>query len=105
MMPTEPQNAAGAIPPEMTAPEPAGLQRAQRPWYRKVIAVLFATACLEIGFFLLVFPWSSYSTDFAAFRPEWQPYWDNPYVRGAISGLGLINLYISLIEILHLRRN
>jgi hypothetical protein len=67
-------------------------------------AVLFATVCLEIGCFLLIFPWTSYATDFAAFRPEWRQYWDNMYVRGAISGLGLINLYIALIEIFRLRR-
>ena len=34
----------------------------------------------------------------------WHQYWDNMYVRGAISGLGVVNLYISLIEVLRLRR-
>jgi hypothetical protein len=73
-------------------------------WYHKFSAVLFAAFCLEIGFFLLVFPWSGWADDFAAFKPEWRRYWANLYVRGAISGLGLVNLYISLLEILHLRR-
>jgi hypothetical protein len=31
-------------------------------------------------------------------------YWGNGYFRGAVSGLGAINLYISFVEILRLRR-
>jgi hypothetical protein len=68
------------------------------------LAVLFAACCLEIGCFLLMFPWTSYARDFAAFRPEWRAYWDNLYARGAISGLGLVNLYIAFLEIYRLRR-
>ena len=36
--------------------------------------------------------------------PEWHRFWDNSYVRGAISGLGVVNLYISFLEIFRLRR-
>ncbi len=96
MMPSEPP----AAPPIAGEAEPAPRFR----WYHKLVAVLFATLCLELGFFLLVFPWTSYATDFAAFRPEWRPYWYNPYIRGAISGLGVVNLYIAFVEILRLRR-
>jgi hypothetical protein len=31
-------------------------------------------------------------------------YWDNAYLRGAVSGLGIVNVYISLVEIFRLRR-
>jgi hypothetical protein len=72
-------------------------------WYHKVSAILFITFCLEIGIFLLVFPWmEAYSL--SGLLPNWEPYWDNMYVRGAISGLGVINLYISFMEIFRLRR-
>ncbi len=75
-------------------------------WYHKVSAILFITFCLEIGFFLLVFPWTEYwdSNYFSGLFPSWIPYWDNMYVRGAISGMGVVNLYISFIEIFRLRR-
>jgi len=75
-------------------------------WYHKVSAILFITFCLEIGFFLLVFPWTEYwdSNYFSSLFPAWLPYWDNMYVRGAISGVGVVNLYISFIEIFRLRR-
>jgi hypothetical protein len=104
MTPNGSEVPAKAIPePVEPAPDVAPPQPAYR-WYHRATAVLFATFCLEIGFFLLVFPWTDYATDFAAFRPEWRGYWDNPYVRGAISGLGMVNLYIAVLEIIALRR-
>jgi hypothetical protein len=30
--------------------------------------------------------------------------WDNMYLRGAVSGLGLANLYISFVELFRLER-
>ena len=75
-------------------------------WYHKMSAVLFITFCLEIGFFLLVFPWTEQweNNYFSSFIPEWHRWWDNMYVRGAVSGLGAVNLYISVIELFRLKR-
>jgi hypothetical protein len=107
MTPAEPQPES-AVPPALTsggAPAAsADPVRTPYRWYHKLLAVLFATICLEIGCYLAIFPWTSFTTDFSAFRPEWRLYLDNLYVRGAISGLGLVNLYIAAIEILRLRR-
>jgi hypothetical protein len=99
MMPGEPSQAPAAEP----------LAPAERPvyhWYHKMSAVLFITFCLEIGLFLLIFPWTEYwdNNYFSALLPEWHRYWDNMYVRGAISGLGIVDLYISFVEIFRLRR-
>ena len=95
--------------PHPAAGDPVGgpsepTSRTPYRWFHRLSAVLFATFCLEVGCFLLIFPWTGYATDFAAFRPEWRHYWYNAYVRGAISGLGLVNLYISFVEIFRLRR-
>ena len=99
-MPTDP--GTGAVQPPATE-TPAPSRPAYR-WYHKLLAVVFATICLEIGFFLVVFPWTSYATNFAAFKPEWRPYWHNVYVRCAITGLGVVNLYVAFVEIFRLRR-
>ena len=105
MMPTDP--GAPMTPPTgletretLTVPPP------QYRWYHKMSAVLLITFCLEIGLFLLIFPWTEYwdNNYFAAIAPQLRQYWDNMYVRGAISGLGVINLYISLAEVFRLRR-
>lgn len=91
-----PAQAAGTVPVE---------PRAWR-WYHKFSAVLLIVLCLEIGLFLLVFPWSEYwqNNYFASLVPHWRQYWMNSYLRGGISGLGVANLYLSLAELFRLRR-
>lgn len=98
--PEDSPNAQGPIAAPVPAPEPV------YRWYHKLSAVLIITLCLEIGLFLLVFPWTSYweTNYFSQIIPSWHVYWYNSYFRGAVSGLGALNLYIFLVEIFHLRR-
>ena len=102
MMPTEPESEA---PPEVV-PGPIPVRRRGYHWYQKMSAVLFITFCLEVGIFLVIFPWTPWwdGNYFSSTLPRLHQYWDNMYLRGAISGLGVVNLYISLSEILRLRR-
>ncbi|MDX2150841.1 MAG: hypothetical protein SFV54_08910 [Bryobacteraceae bacterium] len=75
-------------------------------WYHKVSALLFAVFCFELGAFLLIFPWlESWPTNvLRSFHPVLHHLWLRPEFRGALSGLGLINLYIATVEIFRLRR-
>ena len=85
-------------------------------WYEKATSVLFAIFCFEMGLFLVLFPWfghwevnyfawlapqSSSAIDFAQ---RWRMIWLNPYFRGAVSGLGVVNIWIALQEVFRLRR-
>jgi hypothetical protein len=102
MMPPEsqPPESAGIAPGPVAAPPPV------YHWYHKMSAVVFIAFCLEIGLFLLIFPWTEYwdGNYFNGLIPQMKNYWDNLYVRGAVSGLGAANLYISFVEIFRLRR-
>ena len=108
MMPNE--TPPEEVPPVVPSVLPAGEHVEEAPvvarhrWYQKVAAVLFITFCLDIGLFLLIFPWTDSWEDFAAFARAWRPYLDNMYMRGFISGVGIVNLYISLGEVFRLRR-
>ena len=105
MMPTEPRPEGAPLPPTAEESTPVAQPPApQYRWYHKFSAVLLITLCLDIGLFLLICPWTVYWDNFAAFVRVWRPYLDNMYVRGAISGLGVVNLYISLGEVFRLRR-
>jgi hypothetical protein len=75
-------------------------------WYHKVSAVLFIIFCLEIGLFLLVYPWTDNwdANLFGTLAPQWHTFWENSYVRGGVSGVGVLNLIISFTEIFRLRR-
>ncbi len=86
--------------------EPVPVPRPSYPWYRKVAAVLFAIFCFELGAFLLVFPWTDYweRNMFATWSPAAQRIWMCPYFRGMISGLGMVNVFLSFFEVVRLRR-
>lgn len=88
----------------MQAPETA--PPATYRWYHKIGSVLVAIFCFEIGVFLLVYPWiSDWDVTYYAFLPLWaRTVWVSPYFRGAISGLGVLNIYISFVEVFRLRR-
>jgi hypothetical protein len=104
MMPIEPGRRTAPTGTEEPVPVPVEPPRYR--WYHKLSAVLLVTFCLEIGLFLLIFPWTEYwdNNYFATLLPEWRQFWTNTYFRGAISGLGVVNLYISFLEIFRLRR-
>jgi hypothetical protein len=103
MTPSEPQQPVSGD----ALPGPVPVQSPRYHWYHKMSAVVFIAFCLEIGLFLLIFPWTEYwdSNYLSSLPPAaLRHYWDNMYVRGAISGLGVLNLCISLVEIFRLRR-
>ena len=100
-MPVEPEP-TGALPADvpLTPVMP-------KPWYTKLLSLCFVIFCFEIGVFLVVFPWLDFwdTNSLATFSPWMADVWGNPYFRGALSGLGLVNIYISLLEIARLVRS
>lgn len=75
-------------------------------WYHKATALFLIVFCLEVGVVLLVFPWSDYwdNNFFSTWIPALHQSWDNSYVRGAVSGLGIANIMIAFGELFRLRR-
>jgi hypothetical protein len=76
-------------------------------WTERVASVLFALLCLEVGLFLLIFPWTeSWNWNLlVAGKPSWAPFLRSDQVRGAVSGLGILNIFIGLLEGWRLRRS
>ena len=95
MQPVEPQR------PVAELEEPPKLA-----WYHKLGSLLFIVVCFEVGVFLLVFPWLNYWNNnvIASLAPWVREVWESPFFRGALSGLGVVNMYISLAEVIRLRR-
>jgi hypothetical protein len=75
-------------------------------WSDKIFALSFAILAFVLGLILVVFPWIElWHQNYVTVKAEWlRIYWLNPYLRGAVSGLGVLNLYISILELLRLRR-
>ena len=93
-------------PVEPPAPIEAPAEPPPTPWYQKLGMLLFIMVCFEVGMFLLLFPWMDAwnNNSIASLAPWIRDVWNSPYFRGALSGLGLINIYISLAEVFRLRR-
>lgn len=75
-------------------------------WFDKFSYVIYILFTLEVGLFLLIYPWMHpiWSQNFLFhLSPEFHPLFMSNYFRGAISGLGVINLYISAAHTLRLR--
>ncbi len=92
--------------PEITSPEtqtvPMVPDGRARRWQQRLLRLCFALFALEMGLFLVIFPWSD-RWDLNYFKdvvPRLQDFWDEPFFRGAITGLGLVNVYIGLLQIL-----
>ena len=66
--------------------------------------LLLVTFFLEVGFVLIVAPWSSFwdRNYFAESLPLVDAIITNNYVRGAVSGLGVINVAAGIVELFSL---
>ncbi len=72
----------------------------------RLFALLLVNFCFLLGVTLVAFPWLEWweSNYFSDFGPWWRRLWLNPYFRGAVSGVGLLDIYISFLEVFRLRR-
>lgn len=64
---------------------------------RLILAALF----VEIGLLLIVLPWSAFwaRNYFVEALPAIGPVLTNHFVRGAVSGLGIVNLFAGIAEL------
>lgn len=101
MQPLERQPSLESAPSAEQPPEPPKIS-----WYHRLAALLFIIVCFEVGVFLVVFPWMDYwgNNRIADLAPWLRQIWESNYFRGALSGVGLLNIYISMAEVVRLRR-
>ncbi len=78
---------------EIPADQPSAAGPGTRP--AAVLRAFFLVIELELGLLLLILPWSSawrHNHFLTAGTLCWR-WWVSPYLRGAVSGLGLLNLW------------
>ena len=72
-------------------------------WKRLFLAI-FILLSFEVGFFLTIVPWSATWENNYFLKPALlQGIVMSPFLRGAISGLGLLNIFLGLGEAWHFR--
>lgn len=69
-----------------------------------MMRLVFVLFFLEVGFVLIVIPWLAFwdRNYFAQLMPPLQTLMTNNFVRGAVSGLGIVNVVVGLGELLSL---
>ncbi|MBX3278488.1 MAG: hypothetical protein KF868_10850 [Acidobacteria bacterium] len=79
----------------------------------KLTVIVYILICFEVGILLLILPWTSYWDEnfFLYFlsgklRAEWLAEWlTSGYVRGAVTGLGAVNIGAGIWELSRFRHS
>lgn len=74
-------------------------------WRRRLGIVLYVIFSVELGIVLVLLPWKDVWTNnsFFASYPGLRLWLNHDFVRGAVSGLGLLNIWIGISEAAHFR--
>ena len=72
----------------------------------RLLTILYIVFCCEIGVFLFIFPWHGlWSRNyFVDHYPLVASLTRNYFVRGAVSGVGLADIWLALYDLWRLRR-
>ena len=60
--------------------------------------VIFVAFCVELGMLLIVLPWTRLWTDnsLLAASPAWHTLAQDNFIRGVVSGLGLVDVWLGI---------
>jgi hypothetical protein len=90
---------------EHESPEDGGRYTSVELWLRRLAVLMFVFVCASVGVFLVILPW----------RPEWthnhlllsypalRQFIASGFVRGVVSGLGMLDIWIGFWEAVHYR--
>ncbi len=72
-------------------------------WFWQILYILYS---LEVGVFLVFLPWMRiWDNNYLLYLyPRLVPIVGNPFLKGAVLGLGIVNILIGIHEIVHLRQ-
>ena len=98
-----PTNGAGQ--PEFPVQNTTPAQPLPSRWMRRVNVALFVMICIEMGLVLMILPWHHYwlENSLALENPWVHRLAQNYFLRGAISGVGLVDVFLGVHEALTYR--
>ena len=106
---SEPQPAGAQRAPGETTGAPVAADSGSRTapvWLQRLSLFVLVLFCVYLGVLVLVLPWWTRLWDHNAFiqaRPALAAILHNGAVRGMISGLGLLDIWIGISEAVHYR--
>jgi hypothetical protein len=74
-------------------------------WLQRASAVVYVFFCIIIGLYLIVLPWANWFP--GGFTAQWplgvQHVLHSGFVRGAVSGLGVVDIWLGILEAVNYR--
>jgi hypothetical protein len=98
------------FPPEASESENPPAPRTTRPanppapvWLQRLSIVILVVFCFYVGLLLFLLPWTRYwqENHYLLTLPSLGPLINSGITRGIISGLGLLDVWIGISEIIH----
>lgn len=91
------------VPANLESPsEPPAVQEQHLPpvWLQRLFVAVYVLFCMLLGMILVTLPWKGgwFETGWIAQWPGAQAVLQHGFMRGAISGLGLIDIWMGVIE-------
>lgn len=93
--------------PVLVLPPPREKLTGWRLWRARLFLVEFILVCMLIGIILIAFPWTPVWTNNSLLVgfPRLRGLLMSDFVRGLISGLGLIDIWLAISEAIHYRES
>jgi hypothetical protein len=93
--------------PPPTPAQPAQDKAGELPvWLQRVFVIVYVLFCIELGLVLIVLPWLPdywFSGAWMAPWPALRTLLQSGFVRGAVSGLGLLDIWLGIMEAVRYR--
>jgi hypothetical protein len=72
-------------------------------WQRRLLRISLALFIFEVGVFLVVFPWTeNWNVNYLqSLTSSLRGLWYEPSFRGALTGLGFVDIYIACLQVAH----
>jgi hypothetical protein len=86
---------------------PAKPPNRPRRWLQRLWLVVFVLFCLEVGIILTVLPWTRLWSDNSLLVPfpAVKEFLSQNFVRGLVTGLGLVNIWMGVVEAITYRES
>ncbi len=74
--------------------------------FTRLLKIVYILYSVEAGIFLLWLPWMSFwDTNYLTYAyPQILPVITNPFFKGGVLGLGIVNLMIGIHEVVHFKK-
>ena len=74
-------------------------------WLQRLSVVILVVFCLYVGLLMFLLPWTRYWNEnhYLLVWPFLSPLMNSGITRGVVSGIGLLDIWVGISEILHYR--